>query len=123
MGSPRFKSWSSVQDSTAPTTPSQNGSQDGIVDRMTGTALGQPDVDETQLTPEVVVPEPDPLARRFFNIRTLGSFLLGFALLALILPRMNVELSGIMARLSHANFAIYAFALVFYYLTFPVRAY
>jgi uncharacterized protein (TIRG00374 family) len=35
---------------------------------------------------------------------------------------MNVEVSGIVARLTQANLAIYLFALAFYYLTFPVRA-
>jgi uncharacterized protein (TIRG00374 family) len=70
-----------------------------------------------------VIPEPDPLARRFFNIRTLASFLLGFLLLGLVLPRMNVELSGIVGRLSQAHVGIYLFALGFYYLTFPVRAF
>jgi uncharacterized protein (TIRG00374 family) len=49
--------------------------------------------------------------------------LLGFALLGLVLPRMNVEFSGILARLSQAHVGIYLFALGFYYLTFPVRAF
>lgn len=66
--------------------------------------------------------EPDPLARRFFNLRTLASFLLGFALLAVVLPRMNVELAGIVAHLKQANLALYGAALLLYYLTFPVRA-
>lgn len=73
--------------------------------------------------PERAAVEPDPLARRFFNVRTLASFLLGFALLALILPRMNVELGGILARVAQANVGIYIFALAFYYLTFPLRAF
>jgi uncharacterized membrane protein YbhN (UPF0104 family) len=67
-------------------------------------------------------PEVDPLAKRFFNLRTLASFLLGFALLAVVLPRMNVELDGILARLSQVNLWLYAAAMFVYYLTFPVRA-
>jgi uncharacterized membrane protein YbhN (UPF0104 family) len=35
---------------------------------------------------------------------------------------MNVELSGILAELARVNLGIYLLALVFYYLTFPVRA-
>ena len=72
---------------------------------------------------DVAVPEPDPLARRFFNIRTLASFLLGFGMLALVLPRMNVEFSGIVTRLSQANVWLYLLAMGVYYLTFPVRAF
>jgi glycosyltransferase 2 family protein len=71
----------------------------------------------------VLTPEPDPLARRFLNVRTLASFLLGFAMLAVLLPRMNVELGGILARVTQANVGLYLAALVFYYLTFPIRAY
>jgi uncharacterized protein (TIRG00374 family) len=71
----------------------------------------------------MVVPEPDLLGRRFFNLRTLASFLLGFALLAVILPRMNVEVGGILNRLMQANIGLYVLALVVYYLTFPIRAY
>jgi uncharacterized protein (TIRG00374 family) len=63
------------------------------------------------------------LGRRFFNLRTLGSFLLGFALLAVILPRMNVEVGGIFNRLTQANPWLYLLAFGVYYLTFPVRAY
>jgi uncharacterized membrane protein YbhN (UPF0104 family) len=72
---------------------------------------------------DVAVPDSDPLVRRFFNARTLGSFVLGFALLAVVLPRMNVEVGGILARLSQANVGLYVVALAFYYLTFPVRAF
>lgn len=67
--------------------------------------------------------EPDPLARRFFNLRTLLSFLAGFGVLALVLPRMNVEVGGILNRLADANLGLYLLALASYYLTFPVRAF
>jgi glycosyltransferase 2 family protein len=69
------------------------------------------------------VPEPDPLASRFFNLRTLASFLLGFGLLAIVLPRMNVEVGGILSRLTQANVWLYLLALGVYYLTFPIRAF
>jgi uncharacterized protein (TIRG00374 family) len=67
--------------------------------------------------------EPDPLARRFFSLRTFASILLGIAMLAIVIPRMGVELEGIRERLSQVNLAIFFAALVFYYLTFPVRAF
>jgi glycosyltransferase 2 family protein len=44
-------------------------------------------------------------------------------LLAIVLPRMGVEMGDIFERLSHADRGLYLAALVFYYLTFPVRAF
>lgn len=73
--------------------------------------------------PEVGGPESDPLARRFFNLRTLASFLLGFALLAVLLNRTNVEIGGIIERMAQVNVPLYLLALVSYYLTFVVRAF
>jgi uncharacterized protein (TIRG00374 family) len=100
--------------------PRTNGAH-GASEGLKSTAVDQrltaaPDAD-------VSVPEPDPLTRRFFNVRTLASFLFGFAMLAIVLPRMNVELGGIMARLTQANLLLYLAALLSYYLTFPIRAF
>jgi uncharacterized membrane protein YbhN (UPF0104 family) len=89
------------------------------------TSLEQPprETHTDVVVPDVAVSDTDPLVRRFFNLRTLGSFLLGFGMLAVVLPRMNVEVGGILARLSQANVWLYLVALVFYYFTFPVRAF
>jgi uncharacterized protein (TIRG00374 family) len=113
-----------VQDSSPrPTPPSTE--QELASQQTTGLAP----LDETapigdqDLAGADVVSEPDPLARRFFNLRTLASFLLGFALLAIVLPRMGVEMGDILERLSRADLGLYVAALVFYYLTFPVRAF
>lgn len=73
--------------------------------------------------PDLQVPESDPLAKRFFNIRTLASFLLGFAVLVILPFRMNVEIGGILERVVQANVPLYLLALVSYYLTFVVRAF
>ena len=108
-----------MYDPTARPTPPET---DRPSDAPQAAAVSPLDPPPAAETPEVVVPEPDPLARRFFNLRTLASFLLGLALLAFVLPRMNIEFGGIWARLSQANIWLYLFALGFYYLTFPVRA-
>jgi uncharacterized protein (TIRG00374 family) len=78
---------------------------------------------EAAAEPTISLPEPDPLGRRFFNIRTFLSFAAGFAVLAIVLPRMNVEIGGILNRLSQANVWLFLLALLVYYLTFPVRAF
>ena len=98
-----------------------------LADRRPG-ALGDP----VKATPTATVrpsaqratpdPDADPLGRRFFNIRTLLSFLVGFGLLGFVLARSNVDLSGIVDNIKRANPGYYLAALVFYYLTFPLRA-
>ena len=85
---------------------------------LDGGAGAEPEPDEA-----ISVPESDPLRKRFFNIRTFLSFAAGFAVLAVVLPRMNVELGGILNRLAQANLWLFLLALLVYYLTFPVRAF
>ena len=67
--------------------------------------------------------EPEPLGRRFFNLRTAASFALGFGIFIFALTRMNVELGSIVSRLANADVRLYVVALCSYYLTFLVRAY
>ena len=75
-------------------------------------------------TAEMVEPpvEPDPLAKRFLNIRTLLSFVIGLAILAFVLSRVDVNVSEIRAKLAQTNLLLFLAALGLYYLTFFVRA-
>ena len=66
--------------------------------------------------------EPDPLAKRFLNIRTLLSFLIGLAILAFVLSRIDVNVADIRARLAQTQLPLFLAALLLYYVTFPIRA-
>jgi uncharacterized protein (TIRG00374 family) len=76
------------------------------------------------LLPVAVEPavEPDPLSRRFLNVRTVLSFGVGLAILVFVLSRVDVNLGEIRARLSQTQLPLFLAAVVLYYLTFPVRA-
>ncbi len=73
---------------------------------------------------EMVEPqlEPDPLAKRFLNVRTLLSFAIGLAILAFVLSRVDVNVAEIRAKIVQTSLPLFAAALVLYYLTFLVRA-
>lgn len=64
---------------------------------------------------------PESLSSKFLNKRTLLSFLIAFAILGIVLSRMNVEASSILARLANADLRWYALAFAIYYITFPLR--
>jgi glycosyltransferase 2 family protein len=102
--------------------------QNGVLDNRRSGASGDPVQTLTNATAtpleQSATPESDadPLGRRFLNVRTLLSFLVGFALLAFVLARSNVDLIGIVDNIKRANPVYYLAALVFYYLTFPLRA-
>jgi len=66
--------------------------------------------------------ERDPLAKKFLNVRTALSFLLGIGILLFVLSRVDVDVEQIIARLKTTNLAYFGAALVLYYLTFIVRA-
>jgi glycosyltransferase 2 family protein len=66
--------------------------------------------------------EPDPLAKRFLNVRTLISFIIGLAIMGFVLSRVDVNFSEISARLAQTNLPLFFAAIVLYYLTFPIRA-
>ena len=72
--------------------------------------------------PDVAAIEPDPLAKRFLNLRTLLSFVIGLAILGFVLSRVDVNIAEIMARLSQTNLPLFLGAVFLYYLTFPIRA-
>jgi hypothetical protein len=66
--------------------------------------------------------EPDPLSKRFLNLRTLISFVIGLAILGFVLSRVDVNVAEIRARLAQTNLPLFIGALLLYYLTFPIRA-
>ena len=62
------------------------------------------------------------LGQRFFNVRTLLSFGLGFAILAFLFTRVQIDVAGILERVRQANPWLLVVALVVFYTTFPIRA-
>jgi len=66
--------------------------------------------------------EPDPLSKRFLNLRTLVSFVIGLAILGFVLSRVDVNVSEIRARLAQTSLPLFIGALLLYYATFPIRA-
>src|SRR5215211_3812829 len=71
---------------------------------------------------EVETTPPPSLSKRFFNGRTLFSFALGFAILAFLFTRVQIDVSAILDWVRQANPALLALAFVAFYATFPVRA-
>ncbi|MCL4441775.1 MAG: flippase-like domain-containing protein [Firmicutes bacterium] len=61
---------------------------------------------------------PD-LKQRFFSLKTLFSFLLAFAIIYLLVTKMNT--AKVFAVIKRADLAIYAAGFLVYYLTFPLR--
>jgi uncharacterized protein (TIRG00374 family) len=61
------------------------------------------------------------LARRFFNIKTLLSFLLGIAILFTLFRVTGANVAQIVAQLREVDPRIYALAVLCYVLTFPFR--
>jgi glycosyltransferase 2 family protein len=62
------------------------------------------------------------LGKRFFNLRTLLSFGLGFAILAFLFTRVQIDVGAILDRVRTANPWLLALALLIFYATFPIRA-
>jgi glycosyltransferase 2 family protein len=62
------------------------------------------------------------LGARFFNPRTLISFLLGFAILAFLFTRVQIDVAAILDWVRQANPWLLALAFIAFYATFPVRA-
>ncbi len=65
---------------------------------------------------------PPSLSKRFFNIRTLISFGLGFAILAFLFTRVQIDVGAILEWVRQANPWLLACAFLAFYATFPVRA-
>jgi uncharacterized protein (TIRG00374 family) len=82
-------------------------------DQATAEDIRQVEVDE---------PGPPSLGKRFFNLRTLLSFGLGFAILAFLSTRVQVDVGAILDWVRQANPFVLVAAFVVFYATFPVRA-
>ncbi len=65
---------------------------------------------------------PVSLEKRFFNIRTLVSFAVAFAILFFVFQKMDLNVRDIVNHIRAANPALYLAALVIYYSTFFVRS-
>jgi glycosyltransferase 2 family protein len=66
--------------------------------------------------------QPVSLGQRFFNLRTLISFGIAFAILYFVLQRINVDPGEIARSIARANPLYYLLAFVIYYSSFLVRA-
>ncbi len=62
------------------------------------------------------------LWRRFFNYRTLISFIIAFGILFLVFERLNIDFSATWAMITGCNPLFYILAFLCYYLSFPLRA-
>jgi uncharacterized protein (TIRG00374 family) len=62
------------------------------------------------------------LGQRFFNFRTLLSFALGFAILAFLFTRVQIDVGAILDRVRQANPLLLVLAVLVFYATFPIRA-
>jgi hypothetical protein len=62
------------------------------------------------------------LGKRFWNVRTLASFAIAFAVLALLFTRVQIDFAGTARAFLSANPIYYLLAIGAYYLVFPIRA-
>jgi glycosyltransferase 2 family protein len=67
--------------------------------------------------------KPPSLGKRFFNLRTLLSFALGFAIIGFLFKNVQLEVAPILERVRQANPWLLLLAFLAFYATFPVRAY
>ena len=72
--------------------------------------------------PDEQIPEQEvSLARRFANVRTIGSIVFALLLLFLLFRQLNISLAETWRRISEADPLLLLVAFVSYYLTFPLR--
>lgn len=73
--------------------------------------------------PEEAIPEREvSLARRFLNLRTIGSIVFGVAMLVLLFKVvLNIDLGETWRQISNANPLFLLLATLAYYATFPLR--
>src|SRR5438132_9100525 len=62
------------------------------------------------------------LGKRFFNFRTLLSFVLGFAIIAFPFTRVQIDVGAILERVRQTNPWLLLLGVIAFYATFPVRA-
>jgi len=75
--------------------------------------------------PTEAIPEQEvSLARRFLNVRTIGSLVFGILMLFLLFRVvLNIDFGSTWSRIAHANVWFLLLALLAYYATFPLRGY
>jgi uncharacterized protein (TIRG00374 family) len=73
-------------------------------------------------TAEVAPSSEVGLGRRVLSARTIGSLVVGLAILAFGLSRLNVNVGETLQTMGTANWRLMLLALVVYYTVFPVRA-
>src|SRR5437588_11616638 len=71
---------------------------------------------------EVETSAAPSLGKRFFNVRTLLSFGLGFAILAFLFTRVQIDVGAILDRVRQANPWLLVLGVIVFYATFPIRA-
>jgi glycosyltransferase 2 family protein len=65
---------------------------------------------------------PVSLEKRFFNLRTLVSFCVAFAILFFVFEKMDLDVGDIVSHIRTANPLYYLLAMAVYYSTFLVRS-
>lgn len=80
-------------------------------------------VAEPETIPEVAPLAEVSLARRVFNLKTIGSLVFGIVLVVLLIKVVGANIDETIAVISRANPLILLLAFVAYYLTFPLRGY
>jgi uncharacterized protein (TIRG00374 family) len=72
--------------------------------------------------PEEAIPEREvSLARRFLNLRTIGSTVFGLLLVFLLSQQLKIDFAETWAQITAANPIFLLLALLAYYATFPLR--
>src|SRR5207245_5839770 len=84
--------------------------------------IDDPQVTDDARRVDAEEPKPPALGKRFFNFRTLLSFALGFAILAFLFTRVQIDFGAILDWVRQANPALLVLAFLAFYATFPVRA-
>ncbi len=96
------------------TTQTQTEDLDPVVELAQQAPNGELEDSETTRAPA--------LGKRFFNLRTLISFALGFTIIAFLFTRVQIDVGAILDWVRQANPALLVAATVAFYATFPVRA-
>src|SRR5207245_2616323 len=84
--------------------------------------IDDPQVTDDARRVDAEEPKPPSLSKRFFNLRTLLSFALGFAVLAFLFARVQIDVGAILDWVRQANPALLLLAFIAFYATFPIRA-
>jgi len=62
------------------------------------------------------------LQKRFFNLRTVITFVLAVAFLIFVFTRLNIDFGNTWAQMKSIRLHFYILAFVVYYISFPIRA-